>query len=144
MGYIVCLFFSFCPISPCLLLNSLLCLNSQRLLVSLIESRLRSLEDMRAPLQTEMEENAVRGKALETLVRERCLPVELERYILFIGDLERVVSLLLCLSARLARVQNALSTVDQHTDAEEKVSPLDLMDQEFRNAVLKQVATFAL
>lgn len=62
-----------------------------------------------------------RGEALEVLVRERCLPVELERYNLFIGDLERVVSLLLCLSARLARVQNALSTVDQHTDAEEKV-----------------------
>lgn len=108
-----------------MLLNCLLCLNSQRLLVSLIESRLRSLEEMRAPLQTEMEENVAHGKALETLVRERCLPVELERYILFIGDLERVVSLLLCLSARLARVQNALSTVDQHTDAEEKVSPLD-------------------
>uniref|UniRef100_A0A1A8H6M6 Shroom family member 1 n=1 Tax=Nothobranchius korthausae TaxID=1143690 RepID=A0A1A8H6M6_9TELE len=56
------------------------------------------------------------------LVRERCQPLELERYSLFIGDLERVVNLLLCLSARLARVQNALSIVDQHTDAEEKES----------------------
>lgn len=68
-----------------------------------------------------MEANAAHGAALERLVRERCLPVELERYGLFVGDLERVVNLLLCLSARLARVQNALSTVDQHTDAEEKV-----------------------
>lgn len=86
-----------------------------------IEARLRSLEEMRGPLQTEIEENAAYGARLEMLVRECCLPVELERYGLFIGDLERVVSLLLCLSARLARVQNALSTVDQHTDAEEKV-----------------------
>uniref|UniRef100_A0A674MDR3 Shroom family member 1 n=1 Tax=Takifugu rubripes TaxID=31033 RepID=A0A674MDR3_TAKRU len=60
-----------------------------------------------------MERHAAHGAALELLVREHCLPVELERYNLFIGDLERVVNLLLCLSARLARVQNALSTVDQ-------------------------------
>lgn len=89
--------------------------------MSYIEERLHSLEEMRGTLQTEIQENVACGEALEVLVRERCLPVELERYNLFIGDLERVVSLLLCLSARLARVQNALSTVDQHTDAEEKV-----------------------
>lgn len=94
----------------------------KRLLVSYIEERLRSLEEMRGALQTEIQENMAHGEALEVLVRERCLPVELERYNLFIGDLERVVNLLLCLSARLARVQNALSTVDQHTDVEEKQS----------------------
>ncbi|XP_042287682.1 protein Shroom1 isoform X1 [Thunnus maccoyii] len=94
----------------------------KRLLVSFIEDRLRSLEEINGALQAEIQENVSRGEALEVLVRERCLPMELERYNLFIGDLERVVSLLLCLSARLARVQNALSTVDQHTDAEEKQS----------------------
>lgn len=93
----------------------------QRLLVSFIEERLHALEETRAALQTDIRLNEARGEALEVLVRERCPPVELERYSLFIGDLERVVSLLLCLSARLARVQNALSTVDQHTDAEERV-----------------------
>lgn len=91
-------------------------------MASYIEERLRSLEETRGALQTEIKENVARGEALEELVRECCLPVELERYNLFIGDLERVVSLLLHLSARLARVQNALSTVDQDTDAEEKVS----------------------
>lgn len=104
----------------------LLCSNRQRLLVSYIEERLRSLEEMRVPLQAEVEENAAHGEALVVLVRERCLPVEMERYSLFIGDLERVISLLLCLSARLARVQNTLSTVDQHTDAEEKVRNLSV------------------
>ncbi|KAK2828130.1 hypothetical protein Q5P01_019164 [Channa striata] len=96
--------------------------DKKRLLVSCIEERLRSLEELHAALQTEVQENVARGEALQVLVRDRCLPVEQERYSLFIGDLERVVSLLLCLSARLARVQNALSTVDQHTDAEEKQS----------------------
>uniref|UniRef100_UPI0037E878C7 protein Shroom1 n=1 Tax=Semicossyphus pulcher TaxID=241346 RepID=UPI0037E878C7 len=94
----------------------------KRLLVSHIDARLHSLEETRAALQTEIQENIAHGETLEVLVRERCLPLELERYNLFIGDLERVVNLLLCLSARLARVQNALSTVDQHTDAEEKQS----------------------
>lgn len=94
----------------------------KHLLVSYIEKRLDSLEEIRCVLQTDIEENAGRGEALLVLVTERCLPVELERYNLFIGDLERVVSLLLCLSARLARVQNALSTVDHNTDAEEKQS----------------------
>uniref|UniRef100_A0A096LTF1 Shroom family member 1 n=1 Tax=Poecilia formosa TaxID=48698 RepID=A0A096LTF1_POEFO len=92
------------------------------LLVSYINEHLRSLEESRGALQTEVEENAALGEAMKLLVGERCLPVELERYNLFIGDLERVVNLLLCLSARLARVQNALSVVDQHTDAEEKES----------------------
>ncbi|KAM4726153.1 protein Shroom1 isoform 2-T5 [Anableps anableps] len=92
------------------------------LLVSYINEHLRSLEESRGALQTEVEENAALGEALKLLVSERCLPLELERYNLFIGDLERVVNLLLCLSARLARVQNALSVVDKHTDAEEKES----------------------
>ncbi|KAM3869139.1 protein Shroom1 [Diretmus argenteus] len=107
-----------CPETP----NKADVTEKKRLLVSSIEERLRALEDTRGPLQTEIQENVTSGEALEVLVRERCLPVELERYNLFIGDLERVVSLLLCLSARLARVQNALSTVDQHTDAEERQS----------------------
>ncbi|XP_034745748.1 protein Shroom3 isoform X2 [Etheostoma cragini] len=94
----------------------------KRLLASYIEERLRSLEETRCALQAEVQQNVAHGEALQVLVRERCLAVELERYTLFIGDLERVVNLLLCLSARLARVQNALSTVDQHTDAEEKQS----------------------
>lgn len=94
--------------------------------MSYIEARLHSLEELRGALQTEIQENVAHGEALEVLVRERCLPLEVERYNLFIGDLERVVSLLLCLSARLARVQNALSTVDQHTDAEEKVGNQNL------------------
>ncbi|KAK0139190.1 Protein Shroom1 [Merluccius polli] len=94
----------------------------KRILVSYAEERLQALEESRTVLRMEVQENVVRGEAVLSLVREHCLPMEVERYSLFIGDLERVVSLLLCLSARLARVQNALSTVDQHTDAEEKES----------------------
>ncbi|KAJ8408810.1 hypothetical protein AAFF_G00246280 [Aldrovandia affinis] len=94
----------------------------KRLLMACIEGHLQTLEGQRACLQEELRVNGLRGGEVDTLVRDSCLPVEYERYALFVGDLERVVSLLLCLSARLARVQNALSTVDQNTDAEEKQS----------------------
>lgn len=56
------------------------------------------------------------------MVQDVCKPNEFERYMMFIGDLEKVVSLLLCLSSRLARVQNAMRRIDGNTDAEEKVS----------------------
>lgn len=62
------------------------------------------------------------GKELESVVQELCKPNEYERYMMFIGDLEKVVNLLLCLSSRLARVQNAMEKTDENTDAEEKVS----------------------
>lgn len=94
----------------------------KRALVERLRERLLGVEETRAALQADVLENGYSGAAMEALVLEHCLPVEAERYSLFIGDLERVVNLLLCLSARLARVQNALSTVDQHTDAEEKES----------------------
>ncbi|XP_028838520.1 protein Shroom1 isoform X2 [Denticeps clupeoides] len=94
----------------------------KRQLITLIEAHLKDLEEQKSLLQQEELENGVRGGAMDALVKERCLPMEHERYALFIGDLERVVSLLLCLSARLARVQNALTVVDEHTDSEEKQS----------------------
>lgn len=92
--------------------------------MTLIKEQLVSLEGSRSSLLGEERENRARGDAMAALVRECCMPTELERYTQFIGDLERVVNLLLCLSARLARVQNALSTVDENTDAEEKVRDL--------------------
>ncbi|MCI4386277.1 hypothetical protein PGIGA_G00060470 [Pangasianodon gigas] len=94
----------------------------KRQLMAHIEEQLKSLEGLRSSLQGEEKEIGVLGNSLEVLVRECCLPAELERYTQFIEDLERVISLLLCLSARLARVQNALSTVDENMDSEEKES----------------------
>uniref|UniRef100_A0A671SZQ8 Protein Shroom1-like n=1 Tax=Sinocyclocheilus anshuiensis TaxID=1608454 RepID=A0A671SZQ8_9TELE len=91
-------------------------------LIAHIEEHLQCLEEVRSTVQSEEKVNGERGDALEALVRESCVSAELERYTQFIEDLERVVSLLLCLSARLARVQNALSTADDSMDAEERQS----------------------
>ncbi|NXN35561.1 SHRM1 protein, partial [Rhinoptilus africanus] len=91
-------------------------------LISSLRSKLRTLWEERELVLSEARECAERGEKLEATVRELCKPNEFERYMMFIGDLEKVVSLLLCLSSRLARVQNAMRRIDGNTDAEEKQS----------------------
>ncbi|KFQ15930.1 Protein Shroom1, partial [Leptosomus discolor] len=91
-------------------------------LISSLRSKLQALWEERELILSEARECAERGEELEATVRDVCKPNEFERYMMFIGDLEKVVSLLLCLSSRLARVQNAMRRIDGNTDAEEKVS----------------------
>lgn len=91
-------------------------------LISSLRSKLQALWEDRELVLSEASDCAARGKELEATVHDVCKPNEFERYLMFIGDLEKVVSLLLCLSSRLARVQNAMRRIDGNTDAEEKQS----------------------
>ncbi|KFQ56849.1 Protein Shroom1, partial [Nestor notabilis] len=91
-------------------------------LMSRLRSKLQTLRGERELVLSEARACAARGAELEALVRDICRHNEFERYMMFIGDLEKVVSLLLCLSSRLARVQNAMRRIDGNTDAEEKQS----------------------
>lgn len=106
------------PLNPTQLL-----LHLQRELISSIQLKLQALWEERELILSEVKAHAEHGTKLESLVQDLCKPNEYERYMMFIGDLEKVVSLLLCLSSRLARVQNAMEKIDENTDAEEKVSP---------------------
>ncbi|XP_015682599.2 protein Shroom1 [Protobothrops mucrosquamatus] len=87
-----------------------------------IQSKLQTLQEERELIQSEAVEHAAHGKVLESLVQDLCKPNEFERYLMFMGDLEKVVNLLLCLSTRLARIHNAMGKMDENTDAEEKES----------------------
>ncbi|NWW32026.1 SHRM1 protein, partial [Panurus biarmicus] len=91
-------------------------------LMASLQSRLQALWEEQELVLLEVRECAKWGEELEAMVRDLCKPNEFERYLMFIGDLEKVVSLLLCLSSRLARVQNAMSRMDGNTEAEEKQS----------------------
>ncbi|KAJ6667946.1 hypothetical protein lerEdw1_016267 [Lerista edwardsae] len=91
-------------------------------LISSLNLKLQTLWHERELIQSEVQEHTVHSKELESVVQELCKPNEYERYLMFIGDLEKVVNLLLCLSSRLARVQNAMEKTDENTDAEEKQS----------------------
>ncbi|NWI45230.1 SHRM1 protein, partial [Picathartes gymnocephalus] len=87
-----------------------------------LRCRLQVLWEEQELLLLEARECTKWGEELEATVQDLCQPNEFERYLMFIGDLEKVVSLLLCLSSRLARVQNAMSRMDGNTEAEEKQS----------------------
>ncbi|KAL7989180.1 hypothetical protein Chor_011846 [Crotalus horridus] len=83
---------------------------------------MQTLQEERELNQSEAVEHAAHGKVLESLVQDLCKPNEFERYLMFMGDLEKVVNLLLCLSTRLARIHNAMGQMDENTDTEEKES----------------------
>ncbi|XP_032065138.1 protein Shroom1 [Thamnophis elegans] len=96
--------------------------SKKKQLILSIQSKLQTLQDERKLIQSEAQEHAAHGKVLESLVQDLCKPNEFERYLMFMGDLEKVVNLLLCLSTRLARIHNAMGKMDENTDAEEKES----------------------
>lgn len=50
-----------------------------------------------------------------------CKPNEVDKFRMFIGDLDKVVSLMLSLSGRLLRVETTLETLDPDTELHERV-----------------------
>ncbi|OBS57891.1 hypothetical protein A6R68_10979 [Neotoma lepida] len=65
--------------------------------------------------------NSALGEEVEANLKAVCKSNEFEKYHLFIGDLDKVVNLLLSLSGRLARVENALNSIDSETNQEKVV-----------------------
>lgn len=60
------------------------------------------------------------GTGIETLVQERLKPNEKDKYSMFIGDLERIVNLLLSLCSRLSRIDRSLLALER-----EELTPED-------------------
>lgn len=58
---------------------------------------------------------------VESMVVSVCKPNEVDKFRMFIGDLDKVVSLLLSLSGRLLRVETTLDTLDPDTEHHERV-----------------------
>lgn len=80
------------------------------------------LREARESLQEDIQANIALGEEVEEIVKQVCKPNEFDKFRMFIGDLDKVVSLLLSLSGRLARVENALNNLDETASTEEKVS----------------------
>lgn len=79
------------------------------------------LREARHSLQEDVEENEALGREVEATVQRLCQPNQLDKFRMFVGDLDKVVSLLLSLSGRLARVENALYSLEEEAPPEEKV-----------------------
>ncbi|XP_063057007.1 protein Shroom2 isoform X2 [Engraulis encrasicolus] len=89
-------------------------------LIDSLSRKLQVLREARESLQEDVEDNNALGQEVEATVQQVCKPNELEKFRMFVGDLDKVVSLLLSLSGRLARVENALDTLEEDAPPEER------------------------
>lgn len=94
----------------------------QQELISSLAGKLEVLREARHSLQEDVEDNEALGRDVEATVQRLCQPNQLDKFRMFVGDLDKVVSLLLSLSGRLARVENALNSLEDETPPEEKVT----------------------
>nr|XP_012607623.1 protein Shroom4 isoform X3 [Microcebus murinus] len=92
--------------------------------IQLIESigrKLSVLREAQRGLLEDINANSALGEEVEANLKAVCKSNEFEKYRLFIGDLDKVVNLLLSLSGRLARVENALNSIDSEANQEKFV-----------------------
>ncbi|XP_053562433.1 protein Shroom2 [Bombina bombina] len=89
-------------------------------LIDSISRKLQVLRDARETLLEDIQCNNALGEEVEVIVKEVCKPNEFDKFRMFVGDLEKIVNLLLSLSGRLARVENALNNLDETVSPEER------------------------
>ncbi|NWX22852.1 SHRM3 protein, partial [Aegotheles bennettii] len=91
-------------------------------LIGSLTHKLEILKEAKEGLLADIKMNNALGEEVELLISELCKPNEFDKYKMFIGDLDKVVNLLLSLSGRLARVENVLSSLGESTTSEERSS----------------------
>ncbi|XP_023284671.1 protein Shroom2 isoform X2 [Seriola lalandi dorsalis] len=94
--------------------------NKKQELIDSLSKKLQVLREARESLQEDILDNNALGDEVEARVQQVCKPNELDKFRMFVGDLDKVVSLLLSLSGRLARVENALNSLEEDATAEER------------------------
>lgn len=91
-------------------------------LIESLSRKLVVLQEAQRGLQEDISANGALGEDVAARLQALCTPGEFDKYRLFVGDLDKVINLLLSLSGRLARVETALGSLGPHAPAEDKVS----------------------
>ncbi|XP_062350039.1 protein Shroom3 [Cinclus cinclus] len=91
-------------------------------LIGSLTHKLEVLKEAKEGLLEDIKMNNALGEEVELLISTLCKPNEFDKYKMFIGDLDKVVNLLLSLSGRLARVENVLSSLGDSANSEERSS----------------------
>ncbi|NXL44566.1 SHRM3 protein, partial [Podilymbus podiceps] len=91
-------------------------------LIGSLTHKLEILKEAKEGLLADIKMNNALGEEVELLINKLCKPNEFDKYKMFIGDLDKVVNLLLSLSGRLARVENVLSSLGENANSEERSS----------------------
>ncbi|XP_036126086.1 protein Shroom2 [Molossus molossus] len=94
-------------------------------LIGSIGRKLQVLREARESLLEDIQANSALGDEVEAIAKDVCKPNEFDKFRMFIGDLDKVVNLLLSLSGRLARVENALNNLDDSTSPGDRQSLLE-------------------
>ncbi|XP_078403165.1 uncharacterized protein LOC144683721 isoform X2 [Cetorhinus maximus] len=95
-------------------------IEKKKQLISSLSRKLSVLHEAQKSLLEDISANCALGEEAERMVKNVCKPNEFDKYRMFIGDLDKVVNLLLSLSGRLARVENALNNLGPDTTEEER------------------------
>ncbi|KAL7880263.1 hypothetical protein SRHO_G00025170 [Serrasalmus rhombeus] len=104
-------------------------LNYKRQLMESLRKKLGVLREAQRGLQEDIRANAQLGEEVESLVLAVCKPNEVDKFRMFIGDLDKVTSLLLSLSGRLLRVESALDCLDPESGHTERLPLLEKKKQ---------------
>ncbi|KAF7651075.1 hypothetical protein LDENG_00116150 [Lucifuga dentata] len=107
-------------------------LTYKKQLMESLRKKLGVLREAQRGLQDDIRANAQLGEEVENTVVAACKPNEVDKFRMFIGDLDKVVSLLLSLSGRLLRVETTLDTLDPETDHHERLPLLEKKRQLMR------------
>ncbi|XP_030354432.1 protein Shroom4 isoform X3 [Strigops habroptila] len=91
-------------------------------LIESLSRKLAVLREAQRGLQEDISANGALGEDVAARLQALCTPGEFDKYRLFVGDLDKVVNLLLSISGRLARVESALGSLGPHAPAEDKVA----------------------
>ncbi|XP_072314846.1 uncharacterized protein shroom4 [Eucyclogobius newberryi] len=94
-------------------------------LMESLRKKLGVLREAQRGLQEDIRANAQLGDEVEAMVVSRCKHNEVDKFRMFIGDLYKVVSLLLSLSGRLLRVETTLDTLESEDEHEERLPLLE-------------------
>ncbi|XP_023684452.1 protein Shroom3 isoform X3 [Paramormyrops kingsleyae] len=89
-------------------------------LVEALTVNIAALREEKAGLAEEQRKFSALEGHLEALIQECCKPSEQDKYHMFVGDLDKIVNLLLSLCSRLVRVENSLRGLEDE-DAEDNV-----------------------
>ena len=82
------------------------------------------LQEAQESLLEDVQANSELGDEVKALIKAVCKPNELDKFHIFIGDLDKVVNLLLSLSSHVAHMENALNNLDDSTPPSDQVLPL--------------------
>ncbi|XP_068609036.1 protein Shroom3 [Brachionichthys hirsutus] len=85
----------------------------QAALCEALRCSVAALQQEKEALGEEQRRHQALGASIEALVQERLKPNERDKFNMFIGDLERIVNLLLSLCSRLSRIDKSLLALER-------------------------------